>query len=69
MILKKNKMFLEYIDGSYTKINENEYDIKWGIKECVCGMFRNLNNYEYVSPTWCQCCNGHNKLLFESLLD
>lgn len=32
-------------------------------------MFRQLKDYEPISPTWCQCCNGHNQLLFEFLLD
>lgn len=31
-------------------------------------MFRKLENYEPISPTWCQCCNGHNKMLIELLL-
>lgn len=63
------KLFIEYINGSYLKINDNEYDVTWGIRECVCGMFRNIKTYNTISPTWCLCCNGHNKLLFESLLD
>ncbi len=29
----------------------------WG--KCVCGMFRNLESYERMSKTWCECCNGY----------
>ncbi|HOE78144.1 MAG TPA: hypothetical protein PKV63_05925 [Bacilli bacterium] len=32
-------------------------------------MFRKLKNYEPVSPTWCQCCNGHNKMLMDFLFE
>lgn len=63
------KAFIDCLNGSMTTINEKEYFITWGITECVCGMFRNLKDYEFISPSWCECCNGHNKLLFESLLE
>ncbi len=33
--------------------------VSFGWKKCVCGMFRKLKEYEAVSQTWCECCNGH----------
>ena len=60
---------MKYLKGSFNKLSANYYQITWGLKECVCGMFRNQKDYEVISPTWCQCCNGHNKIIFEELLD
>lgn len=61
--------FINHLGGSYKYVSDNEYIITWGLTKCVCGMFYKLENYEAISPTWCQCCNGHNKMLFSTLLD
>lgn len=61
--------FIKHLNGTYERISDNEYLVTWGLTECVCGMFRNLKEYEPISPTWCPCCNGHNELLFTALLD
>jgi len=60
--------FVRSLNGSYLQLSDYKYKIVWGIKKCVCGMFRNLENYEPISKTWCQCCNEHNRLLFKELL-
>lgn len=68
-IEERIKAYKDHINGFYIKLSENEYVFTWGLKSCVCGMFRKLKDYEPISPTWCQCCNGHNQMLFTFLLD
>ena len=29
--------------------------------KCYCGLFKKLENYEPISITWCECCNGHHE--------
>lgn len=66
---RRLQAFFDHLQATYERISDNEYIVTWALKECVCGMFRNLKDYGTISPTWCQCCNGHNKLMFETLLD
>lgn len=32
-------------------------------------MFRKLDNYEPISKTWCECCNGHVIKIFNLICD
>jgi len=29
--------------------------------KCCCGLFNKLDDYEPISTTWCECCNGHHE--------
>lgn len=41
------------------KQEDGSYLLTWDNGKCVCGLCRNLSEYEPISKTWCECCNGH----------
>lgn len=54
--------FVEYskfLSPGYVKKDGDLLTVSFGLSKCVCGMFRKLQNYEPISKTWCECCNGH----------
>ncbi len=53
------KEYSKFLAPGYVRKDENTLYVSFGLKKCVCGMFRKLQTYEHVSKTWCECCNGH----------
>jgi len=53
----------------YVKKNDNSLTVSFGLDKCICGMFRKLKNYEPISKTWCECCNGHVIKMYSLICD
>ena len=54
--------YSKVLSPGYIKKDGNDLTLSFGWGKCVCGMFRKLDEYEPVSKTWCECCNGHVKI-------
>lgn len=57
-----DEFFQEYsklLSPGYVRKAGDLLTVSFGWGKCVCGMFRKLEEYEPVSKTWCECCNGH----------
>jgi hypothetical protein len=51
--------YSKLLSPGYVKKDGNLLTVSFGWGKCVCGTFRKLDDYEPVSKTWCECCNGH----------
>lgn len=51
--------YSKFLSPGYVKKEGESLTVSFGLDKCVCGMFRKLDEYEPVSKTWCECCNGH----------
>lgn len=51
--------YSKFLSPGYVKKDGDLLTVSFGLSKCVCGMFRKLEEYEPVSKTWCECCNGH----------
>lgn len=75
--LKKSNNTIDEILTEYSKFlspghivkHDNSLMVSFGWGRCVCGMFRKLEEYEPISKTWCECCNGHVIKTFTMICD
>jgi hypothetical protein len=62
-LMKKCKNIEEYLIAYYgcTKQEDGTYLTNFGadVPKCYCNLFYKLDDYEPISITWCECCNGH----------
>ena len=61
--------YSKFLAPGYARIDGNTLHVSFGLKKCVCGMFRKLQSYEHASKTWCECCNGHVIKTFHMICD
>ncbi|WIV11544.1 DUF6144 family protein [Proteiniborus sp. MB09-C3] len=61
--------YSKFLTPGYVKKDEGILNVSFGLGKCVCGMFRKLEEYEPISKTWCECCNGHVIKTFSMICD
>ena len=61
--------YTKLLSPGYVKKDGDHLTVSFGWNKCVCGMFRKLDEYEPVSKTWCECCNGHVIKTFSMICD
>ena len=48
------------------KQNDGTYLMSYNLPNCACPLFYKVNDYQPISISWCECCNGHTaKSLFK----
>jgi hypothetical protein len=62
-IMKKCKNIDEFLIAYYGCIKQEDgtYITNFGADatKCWCNLFHKVGEYEPISITWCECCNGH----------
>ena len=61
--------YSELLSPGYLKKDGNGFIMSFGWGKCICGMFRKLDEYEPISKSWCECCNGHVIKMFTKICD
>jgi len=61
--------YSDFLSPGHIEKHEDSLTFSFGWGKCVCGMFRKLENYEPVSETWCECCNGHVIKIFNMICE
>lgn len=63
------KDYSKLLAPGYLKKDGDFLIISFGWGRCICGMFNKLDEYEPISQTWCECCNGHVMKMFNLICD
>ncbi|MFP4050814.1 MAG: DUF6144 family protein [Thermoplasmata archaeon] len=63
------KKYSRPLTPGYVKKDDDVLTVSFGWGRCVCNMYRKLDEYEPVSKTWCECCNGHVIKIYNRLLE
>lgn len=61
--------YSKFLTPGHVKKDDDILIVSFGLNKCICGMFRKLEDYEPISKTWCECCNGHVIKMYSLICD